>query len=326
MKSIKWMIGLLLAAAPLLANGVPPHITYQGALKQSGAPATGLHNMTFRLTDVSGSAQYGSVVSLSNVAVTQGLFAVQLDFTNNGATPVLWNAITPYIQVTVDGQTLSPVEPFSSTPYSLMSASVVDGSITTAKLDTTVQNSISPAGAMIAFGGPTAPSGWLLCDGSAVSRTTYAALFQAIAITWGSGNGSTTFNLPDLRGRVPMGAGQGAGLTNRTIGTENIGEESHQLVTSEIPPNLVVNDPGHTHAITDPGHFHNQGGNGGTWPGFGIDYPILDRDGLGVGTQTRSSTTGITINTQFTGITVGGGGVPHNNIQPSAVVNYIIKI
>lgn len=62
-----------------------------------------------------------------------------------------------------------------------------------------------PSGSMTAFGGTAAPSGWLMCDGSAVSRTTYASLWTAIGSTFGAGDGSSTFNLPDLRGRVPAG-------------------------------------------------------------------------------------------------------------------------
>ena len=74
------------------------------------------------------------------------------------------------------------------------------------------------AGVIQMFGGSTPPAGWLLCDGSAVSRTTYATLFAAIGTTWGAGDGSTTFNLPDLRGRAPIGAGTGSGLSARTLG------------------------------------------------------------------------------------------------------------
>ncbi|HZY09364.1 MAG TPA: phage tail protein, partial [Ilumatobacteraceae bacterium] len=68
-----------------------------------------------------------------------------------------------------------------------------------------------PIGTMVAFGGTAAPSGWLFCDGSNVSRTTYADLFAAIGVTWGPGDGSTTFKLPDLRGRSLLGAGVGSG-------------------------------------------------------------------------------------------------------------------
>jgi len=80
--------------------------------------------------------------------------------------------------------------------------------------------SASPAGVIEAYGGSTAPAGYLLCDGSAVSRTTYSALFSAIGATFGSGDGSTTFNLPDLRGRFLRGvdgtAGRDPDATSRT--------------------------------------------------------------------------------------------------------------
>lgn len=66
-----------------------------------------------------------------------------------------------------------------------------------------------PAGTILPFGGATAPAGWLLCDGSAVSRTTYAALFSSISTAWGYGDNSTTFNLPDMRGRFPRGRDAG---------------------------------------------------------------------------------------------------------------------
>lgn len=69
---------------------------------------------------------------------------------------------------------------------------------------------LAPVGTVLPFAGPTAPAGWILCDGSAISRTTYAALFSAIGIAWGHGNTTTTFNIPDLRGYVMRGRDGGA--------------------------------------------------------------------------------------------------------------------
>jgi microcystin-dependent protein len=74
-----------------------------------------------------------------------------------------------------------------------------------------------PTGTIITFAGSSAPGGWLLCNGGAVSRTTYSVLFAVIGITYGNGDGVNTFNLPDFRGRTALGAGQGTGLTNRTL-------------------------------------------------------------------------------------------------------------
>jgi len=107
------------------------------------------------------------------------------------------------------------------------------------------------------YGGATAPAGWLLCDGSAVSRTTYAALFAAIGVLHGVGDGSTTFNLPDCRGRATVGAGSGPGLTARGIGAKG-GEENHVLTTAEMPVHSHgVTDPGHAHGVSDPQHAHS---------------------------------------------------------------------
>lgn len=80
----------------------------------------------------------------------------------------------------------------------------------------------SPAGTIITFGGASAPTGYLACDGSAVSRTTYADLFAALSTTWGTGDGSTTFNIPDLRGAFLRGTGS-HGTQNMANGNDYAG-------------------------------------------------------------------------------------------------------
>jgi microcystin-dependent protein len=112
------------------------------------------------------------------------------------------------------------------------------------------------AGIVQMYAGSSAPSGWLVCDGSAVSRTTYSALFTAIGTTWGVGDGSTTFNLPDMRGRSPLGAGSGTGLTSRTLGT-SYGSEKTALNASDIPShthpiggNSGIDNADHTHTVS----------------------------------------------------------------------------
>ena len=99
------------------------------------------------------------------------------------------------------------------------------------------------AGVIQMYAGSTAPSGWLICDGSAVSRTTYATLFAVIGTTYGTGDGSTTFNLPDLRGRFPLGVGNGTAT----------GHTKHALASKNGNENLIV--PYHTH--TQEAHSHN---------------------------------------------------------------------
>jgi len=86
-----------------------------------------------------------------------------------------------------------------------------------------------PAGVFVPYAGETAPAGWLLCDGSAVSRTTYAALFAAIGEAYGAGDGSTTFNLPDMRGEFLRGWDNGRGIdSGRALGSAQSGQnQSH---------------------------------------------------------------------------------------------------
>jgi microcystin-dependent protein len=109
-------------------------------------------------------------------------------------------------------------------------------------------------GEIKALGGPAVPSGYLLCDGAAVSRTTYSNLFSAIGVTWGAGNGSTTFNLPDLRGKTLFG--KAASGTFGTLGASG-GVETHTHVQSAHSHTTVS----HTHIIgshthTIPSHSH----------------------------------------------------------------------
>jgi microcystin-dependent protein len=114
------------------------------------------------------------------------------------------------------------------------------------------------AGVMVMFSGSSAPTGWMICDGSAISRTTYVALFGVIGTTYGSGNGSTTFNIPDLQQRFPMGkAASGTGST--LGGTGGTIDHSHgSPITSGTPSATVAatNLTGtaasttHTHTVT----------------------------------------------------------------------------
>ena len=146
------------------------------------------------------------------------------------------------------------------------------------------------AGTIKMFGGITAPDGYLMCDGSAVSRTTYAALFAAIGTTYGAGDGSTTFNLPDLQGRFPLGAGAGNGLTARTVGQKG-GEETHTLTVAEMPE--------HKHSV------------------------YLDKRAAS-GNNVWSAVTGSASTGTYAGTSEGGSSA-HNNMPPYAVVSYIIS-
>ena len=143
-----------------------------------------------------------------------------------------------------------------------------------------------PSGVIFPYGVATPPAGYLLCDGAAVSRTTYANLFAAIGVVYGVGDGSTTFNLPDSAGNVPVGIG-GSGVTNLA---DTGGAQTHTLITDEMPV-----------------HTHNQA----TRAGSGShDYITHDSDSYYVNDLPTSS---------------AGGGGSHNNMQPYFGVEYIIK-
>ena len=166
-------------------------------------------------------------------------------------------------------------------------------------------------------------TGWQICYGQAVSRTTYAALFAAIGTAYGAGDGSTTFNVPDCRGRVKAGAdnmgGTAAGvLTGYTIGTSG-GVQSSAIGVVNLPAhNHGVSDPGHNHGINDFGHNHSY--NVPQEAGFGAGvYPASAWNNLTNGQTTGTSQTGITIQTGYTGITTQytGSGTLFSLVQPT---------
>lgn len=160
---------------------------------------------------------------------------------------------------------------------------------------------LAPTGVVLPFAGSTAPTGWALCDGTAISRTTFASLFTAISTTYGVGNGTTTFNLPDLRGRIPGGKDNmggtaasrlttaGAGVDGVTLGASG-GAQTHTLTTTQIPS-----------------HTHNYVGGANT-AGSGT---------VGAAGQSANG---------YVMATLGAGSdQAHNNTQPTIVLNYIIK-
>lgn len=181
----------------------------------------------------------------------------------------------------------------------------------------------APAGAMLHWPKSTPPDGWLVRDGSAISRTAYAELFAMIGTTYGAGDGATTFNLPDDRGLTPVGYKDGDSAFGTFGGT--FGSKDAALVNH----GHGVNDSGHAHGVYDPGHDHEErvcnipGGVGGNFAaGTNADY------GAHTGTyHTYGSTTGIGIYGSTTGISIqsSGGAATDKNIQPSRIYLPIIK-
>lgn len=213
-----------------------------------------------------------------------------------------------------------------------------------------------PLGGMIPYAGTTnvtQPDGsfWVLTNGGTYSRTTYAAAFAIIGTVFGAGDGSTTFNVPDTRGRALVGAGAGAGLTSRALAAMG-GEENHVLSTAELASHghsindpghaHGVGDPGHNHGVNDPGHYHQMqmdlGGSGsgdgrsvrygstlGTGPVGSQNQPVF-LDGTNI--SLNASATGIGIAAAATGVSANstGSGTGHNNMQPFLAVNHLIRL
>jgi microcystin-dependent protein len=151
-------------------------------------------------------------------------------------------------------------------------------------------------GAIFPFAGENVPDGFLFCDGAAVSREDYADLFAVIGVIYGSGNGSTTFNLPDLRGRVAVGLDASQGEFEE-LGA-NGGEKTHTLTNGELP-------------VIDLSHSHAEGTAVAVVVNGGLEAPAPSAiPGIGATGSAGGSI---------------GGGEAHNNLQPYLTLNFIIK-
>lgn len=160
--------------------------------------------------------------------------------------------------------------------------------------DIPFENLLLPSGSVIEYAGDTAPNGWLICDGSAISRQKYSKLFEVIGTIYGSGDGDSTFNLPNLKGKIPVGLNLDDSDFN--ILGKTGGEKTHILKVNEIPS--------HNHRQTVTA---SRSGSGSTYASWNANNLFGNTD-----KAARN-----TLNT--------GGGEAHNNLQPYITLNYIIK-
>lgn len=196
-------------------------------------------------------------------------------------------------------------------------------------------NAGMPIGSLVEFAGTTAPNGWALCQGQALNRTEYSELFAVIGTTYGAGNGSTTFNVPDMRDRIPIGK-----TSNGSLGTK-AGSKTATLA--------IANMPSHRHSMEAiPDHYH-------TVPGVGIsedaiinpsnpDYGKYYAAPLYSGDYARFAFGDVTLRTHYQGNVSGnigtswaggraatntgysGGGQAFSIMPPTITVNYLIKV
>jgi hypothetical protein len=180
----------------------------------------------------------------------------------------------------------------------VMTAPTAAAGTNTTQLATTafVLSNGAPTGGLIMWGTGTAPSGWLLCAGAAVSRTTYAALFAVIGTTFGVGDGTTTFNLPNYTNRMPYGT---------------------TLAATGGSADAVVVSHTHTATVTDPGHSHTETYFSSTGGGYGLNAGPNDFQAT---KQTGTSVTGISVANSTAGVSGTNANLP-----PYLGINFIIK-
>ncbi len=321
------------------ASDVPAQINHQGVVSVDGARFTGQGQFKFAIVDpdtgnnvwtndgsnVEPPTQTGEPTDGVTLPVTDGVYSVAL-----GAAPM--TAVSPglfadgnlvlrvwFNDGTHDWQQLSPDHTLSAVPYAM---TVADGSVTASKLAANVG---VPSGAIMAYAGSAAPAGWLICDGSLVSKLTYGDLFQAIGYAYG-GSGDN-FNLPDLRDRFPIGARQtdaGVPKTNVTGAlTAAGGQATRVLATTEMPAHTHTGTTGgesqnHTHEMYASANCGTGGpGTRATWDGdcTGLNaYPT----GIQGGVNSRGHTHNFTTNPT-------GGGQAFSLLNPYLATFYIIK-
>jgi microcystin-dependent protein len=302
-----WFIAGVLVCVPLMAAAqgapVPSLINYQATVTDgAGEPledGTG-YEIAFRIWDdpstgnlIWGQAytitivgsRFNVILGPSGTPVTDGVGADpkvnDIGYAFTGGERFLGITVTRDKdgEEIVGATEITPRQQIISAPYALQAKNGV------------------PPGSIMPFAGSTPPDGWLLCDGSTYDTDAYENLGAVLGATWGVAPAGE-FKVPDLRGRALIGAGQGAGLTTRSL-AQTLGAETHTLTIAEMPS--------HNHSYNDvrPSQTYRK-----------------DFAGL-TGTNDVARTTDMSDTARTTGSR--GGGDPHNIMQPSAVVNYIIK-
>lgn len=195
-------------------------------------------------------------------------------------------------------------------------------------------------GSIVMFAGSTAPAGWIICDGSAVSRADFSALFDVVGTQYGEGDGSTTFNLPDISGRLLIGVSSShpvastGGEENHVLTTQEMTEHTHVVGQHGHANGITATTPALTHTITQAVFKYNarSGASGGYSSGT---YKACVSSSQTVASRSTSvavnnhpatycSKNGSITECDAFDTSVSGQGIAHNNMQPFITLNYII--
>lgn len=206
---------------------------------------------------------------------------------------------------------------------------------TTAFVDAAIAaiGGLAPSGAVSMFAGSAAPAGWFICNGQAVSRSSNPNLFSAIGTTYGAGDGSTTFNVPNYAGKAPVALGGADSVTlNQQFGASTVALSQANLAAH------THTDSGHTHGITqnphghgasDSGHTHSVSNvtAGGSSLGTGVGWGFGSTNtGAGFASITvAAANANLSINSATANLSSVGSGTPFSVYQPSVGVNFIIR-
>lgn len=282
--------------------------------------------------DVSGSLTTAGTSTAYTLTTNQGFASPP----NNGQlvcfVPHVTNGAAPTLAT--DGGTAFPLQ--TSPGVAVISASLIQGTPYAASYNSSQgawmmfgagPAAIVPLGVALDYTGAAAPSSqWALAAGQAISRTTFAAYFSLVGTTYGAGDGSTTFNIPDLRGRTVFGVdNMGGSAANRitvaggnfdgTVLGGNGGAQNHTLTTAE----LAAHNHTATSTVTDPGHTHTYT----TTLSAGGATSSYSTNGTLSTPNTGSSVTGITVGTTTAN---AGSGNAHTILNPAIMLNKIIRV
>lgn len=266
---------------------------------------------------VSSSAFAAGVTTVTIGTITQGPATMTTPITSVAVSPVFTgtpgNTISPTIAVQDEGVSTGAARGVLNFIGDGVKAVDNPGQV---RVDVTVHG--VPIGGTFLWPTDTAPTDFLLCYGQAISRTTYAALFALISTVFGVGDGSTTFNLPDMRGRVPVGQDDMGGVAANRITAANAigvvgGASTHTLSTAEMPS--------HSHSHNHGSHSHTLNLNDNAGAGS-LPYANAAVGSTSVGSNTYAVNSSTTPSADATG---AGSSSAHNNVQPYLVWNYVMR-